>query len=143
VSLSREVKKLTKPNQSNCLISSTALALSLPFTPNKNYDDHRWTLVRDGEGKMHLLDLDPIDAEVEPAYNPEEDTFFLLFTRRNPTVGQRVTWSRESIDASNFRSGNQVRFLIHGWTSSSAGNENVLTTREFLEIGDHNVFGEA
>jgi pancreatic triacylglycerol lipase len=110
-------------------------AFSLPL----DLDDHRWSLVRDGEGKMHLLDLNPVDAEVEPAFDAETDTFFLLFTRDNPTAGQRITWSLESIEQSPFRRGAPVRVLAHGWGSSSASGENPRATREFLALGDYNV----
>lgn len=117
-------------------------AFSLPFHSVVDLDDHRWTLVRDGEGKMHLLDLNPIEVEPEPVFIPAEDMFFLLFTRSNPTTGQRITWTRESIEGSNFRFNGQTRFLIHGWTSSSNAGENPRTRDEFLQIGDHNVIGE-
>jgi pancreatic triacylglycerol lipase len=110
-------------------------AFSLPF----DADDARWNLLRDDEGKMHLLDLNPVDAEIEPAFEPEADMFFLLFTRDNPTTGQNITWSLESIANSNFRRGAPVRVLTHGWTASASSGENPLTTREFLALGDYNV----
>ncbi|KAG5668674.1 hypothetical protein PVAND_016605 [Polypedilum vanderplanki] len=102
-------------------------------------DEPRWTITRDGEGNMHLVDLNPVDAEVEPAFDAWTDTFFLLFTRSNPTVGQRITWTRESIEQSHFRRGGQVRVLAHGWGGSSSSSENLSTTREFLALGDYNV----
>ncbi|KAG5668675.1 hypothetical protein PVAND_016606 [Polypedilum vanderplanki] len=102
------------------------------------YDEPRWTIAKDDEGNMHLVDLNPVDAEVEPAFDAWTDTFFLLFTRSNPTVGQRITWTRESLEQSHFRRGGQVRFLIHGWGGSA---NDLGTTREFLELGDYNVIG--
>ncbi|KAG5673485.1 hypothetical protein PVAND_003529 [Polypedilum vanderplanki] len=110
-----------------------------PSPLNTKSDEARWTIARDGEGKMHLVDLYPVDAETEPAFNPEFDMFFLLFTRSNPTEGQRITWSAESIGQSNFRRGAQTRILIHGWTTSSEATENIFTTRDFLTFGDYNV----
>jgi pimeloyl-ACP methyl ester carboxylesterase len=89
---------------------------------------------------MHLVDLKMLDAEVEPEPVFEDDMFFLLFTRSNPTTGQRITWEHASIVQSNFRVGGQVRFLIHGWGgSASTSTENIFNTRDFLEFGDFNV----
>jgi pimeloyl-ACP methyl ester carboxylesterase len=88
---------------------------------------------------MHLLDLNPVDAEVEPAFDAEADTFFLLFTRSNPTEGQIITWSRDSIESSHFRRGGQVRVLAHGWGATSTNHENLRHTAEFLALGDYNV----
>ncbi|KAG5668673.1 hypothetical protein PVAND_016604 [Polypedilum vanderplanki] len=115
------------------------ICLAGVFSHPLNSDEPRWTITRDGDGKMHLVDLNPVDAEVEPAFDAWTDTFFMLFTRSNPTEGQRITWTRESIEQSNFRRGGQVRFLIHGWVASWESEENPRTTREFLTLGDFNV----
>ncbi|KAG5668672.1 hypothetical protein PVAND_016603 [Polypedilum vanderplanki] len=115
------------------------ITLTGVFSHPLNYGEPRWTIAKDDEGKMHLLDLNPVDAEVEPAFDAWTDTFFLLFTRSNPTEGQRITWTRESLDQSHFRRGGQVRFLIHGWGGSATSGENPMTTREFLALGDYNV----
>jgi len=81
-------------------------------------------------------------AEPEPSFDPMNDMFFLLFTRSNPTVGQRITFDVQSIENSNFRRGAGTRFLIHGWTSSSEGQENIFTRDEFLARADYNVVGK-
>lgn len=53
---------------------------------------HRWAMIPDGSGKMHLIDLNPYQSEaIEPSFNAQNDVFFLLFTPRNPTSGQRLT----------------------------------------------------
>ena len=88
-----------------------------------------------------MVDLNPIAAEPEPAFDPITDMFFLLFTRSNPTVGQRITFDVQSIVNSNFRRGAGTRFLTHGWTSSSESGENVFTRDEFLARADYNVIG--
>ncbi|KAL7014989.1 hypothetical protein ACKWTF_016231 [Chironomus riparius] len=99
----------------------------------------RWSVARNGNGRMHLVDLNPIVAEPEPAFDPITDMFFLLFTRSNPTVGQRITFDVQSIENSNFRRGAGTRFLTHGWTSSSESGENIFTRDEFLARADYNV----
>jgi Lipase len=106
-----------------------------------NSKDYRWSLVRDGEGKMRLVDLNPIEQAPEPAFDPINDMFFLLFTRDNPTVAQRITFDVASITSSNWRRNHGVRFLIHGWGSSSNSGENGRTRNEFLARADHNVVG--
>ncbi|CAG9811887.1 unnamed protein product [Chironomus riparius] len=102
-------------------------------------EPERWTVTKDGEGRMRLIDLNPIVAEPEPFFDPIADMFFLLFTRSNPTVGQRITFDVQSIENSNFIRGGGARFLIHGWGSSSNSGENSFTRNEFLARSDLNV----
>lgn len=93
-------------NQSHHYVAS----LAAPFVQ----PSHRWILVPDGEGRMHLMDLNPIDFEPEPAFNPNDDVFFILFTRRNPTVGQRLLQTTASISGSqwsNAAPGTRVSFV--------------------------------
>jgi hypothetical protein len=96
----------------------------------------RFQVSPDGEGKMHLIDTNPINEPIEPIFNPETDTRFMLHTRLNPTSGQQVlkkypffkfkifyflisqiTWTTQSIQNSNFNPAWPVRVLIHGWNS--------------------------
>jgi len=91
---------------------------------------------------MRLIDLNPIAAEPEPLFDPINDMFFLLFTRSNPTVGQRITFDVQSIESSNFIRGAGARFLIHGWGSSSNSGENSFTRNEFLARENLNVIGK-
>ena len=79
--------------------------------------DYRWNLIANDDGKMHLVDVNPIEGEPEPFFNAETDTRFLLFTGFNPTVGQRVTWTVDSIHASRFNPVNPVRMIVHGFQS--------------------------
>ena len=105
-----------------------------------NYDNHRWSLAKDGEGKYHIFDMNPVELEPEPSFDPINDMFFLLFTRSNPTIGQRINiHDVSSLHASNWRASSGVRFLIHGWGSSSNSGENPRTRDEFLRLADHNV----
>lgn len=88
---------------------------------------------------MHLVDINPIEAEVEPFFNAETDTRFLLFTRWNPSFGQRITWTAASISGTSFNPNNPVRIIIHGFNSGPASSVNVAMTAAYLQRGDFNV----
>jgi hypothetical protein len=91
------------------------------------------------DGQMHLIDAKPSALELEPFFNAEIDTAFLLFTRNNPTAGQRITWTAASISNSNFNAANPVRVLIHGFNSGPTSGANIAPTREYLARGAYNV----
>jgi Lipase len=56
------------------------------------------------------------EEEAAPFFNVSVDTRFLLFTRFNPTIAQRVIFNDMSTVAnSNFDASRPTRFLIHGW----------------------------
>ena len=115
-------------------------AYSAPIQDQSIYGDERWTIARDGKGRMHLVDLNPLEVEPETFFDPNADMFYLLYTRSNPTEGQRITFDVGSL--TNFRRNGSTRVLIHGWTTSSVSTENVFTRNEFLAQGDHNVIGK-
>lgn len=72
---------------------------------------HRWVLSPDGDGKMHLIDLNPYyQVDVEPFFNAETDVFFMLYTIRNPTAGQRITFDANAIRNTPFNAGAPTRF---------------------------------
>jgi hypothetical protein len=86
-------------------------------------------MIPDEEGKLHVIDVNPIEDVVEPAFNPETDTRFVLFTRNNPTSGQQLLTTIESIRDSNFDKSAPVRVLIHGWNSGKWNFENACGSR--------------
>lgn len=96
-------------------------------------------MLPDGEGKFHVVDTNLQEVQPEPFFNAEVDTALLLFTRLNPTVGQRVTWTAGSISASNFNPNHPVRVLIHGWNSGPNSGVNIAPTSTYLQRGDFNV----
>ena len=122
------------------LLVSIFGAHSAPVQDFSIYGDERWTIARDGEGRMHLVDLNPLEVEPETFFDPSADMFYLLYTRSNPTEGQRITFDVQSL--TNFRRNGSTRVLIHGWTTSSMATENIFTRNELLAQGDHNVIGE-
>lgn len=104
---------------------------------------HRWNVVPDGDGKMHLMELNPAEVEIEPTFNADTDVFFVLFTRRNPTAGQRLASTTASINNSQWSSAaGGTRFIIHGWNNNHQSNVNIVITRAFLAAADHNVVGK-
>jgi hypothetical protein len=110
---------------------------SLP-TGDENF---RWNVAKNQDGKMSVVDLNPTDLETEPnpTYDPNTDIFFLLFTRQNPTVGQRLSFDLNTVRNSNWNPNNAVRFVVHGWTASSDAIFNIFLREEFLKVADHNV----
>lgn len=88
---------------------------------------------------MYAVDAAPNDVQIEPLFNAEADTAFLLFTRSNPTAGQRITWTAASISGSNFNSAHPTRVLIHGFNSGPSAGVNLASTASYLQLGNFNV----
>lgn len=97
----------------------------------------RFAMVPDTDGRMFLADL---RAEaVEPSFNADNDVFFLLFTRQNPTAGQRIGLDTSAIAGSNFAASRPTRFIVHGWNNNGGSQVNVEITSAYLRQGDYNV----
>lgn len=112
------------------------------ITRNVDLNDskHRWTLIPDAEGRMHLVDLNPLEFDsVEPGSVPEDDVVFILHTRSNPTVGQVITNTLASIENSNFNPAHPTRVTIHGWLGTSGSEVNVGVNSAYFRHGDYNV----
>lgn len=101
--------------------------------------DYRWSLVPDADGTLHLVDLNTYDESVEPHFDAENDMIFLLFTRRNPTVGQEITWNLESLQNSQFDPSHPTRFSIHGWVGSRESRVNTDVRAAYFQYGEYNV----
>jgi pancreatic triacylglycerol lipase len=100
----------------------------------------RWELVPDAGGRMHLVDLDPLEIPVEPSFVPHEDIVFLLFTRSNPTAGQVLTLGDAgSVLTSNFNPGHETRLTIHGWNGAPSNPVNVNSNAAYFQHGDYNM----
>lgn len=115
------------------LFIGAVLALPVERSP-------RWSIVPDGEGKNHLIDLNAAEQEPEPTFEPATDVWFILFTRRNPTVGQRIFATTGSISSSQWsNSAPGTRFIIHGWLQDQTASLNDDIRDAFLARADHNV----
>lgn len=102
--------------------------------------EYRWALTPDSQGSVHLLDLNPIESVIEPAFVPANDVVFTLFTRLNPTIGQRISLNDESsIRNSNFNPSHPTRVTIHGWLGQAGDPINVLVNAAYFRHGDYNV----
>lgn len=100
---------------------------------------HRWALIPDSEGAMHLVDLNPMEMAPEPLFVPSIDIAFLLFTRQNPTVAQRITFDLSSVQNSNFNAAHPTRFTIHGWQGTVGSAVNLRVAEAYFQLGDYNV----
>jgi len=117
------------------LCALIAGACALPVDDEK----YRWNVVPDHDGRMHVYDDNPVELEPEPSFNAMNDVIFLLFTRRNPNVGQRITFDMNTVRNSNWIAAQGARFIIHGWQSNQNTALNVFMRRDFLALANHNV----
>ncbi|XP_030573405.1 pancreatic lipase-related protein 2-like isoform X2 [Drosophila novamexicana] len=69
----------------------------------------------------------------------DADVSFYLYTRSNPTNGEEISSSEESIYDSHFNKKHPTRFVIHGWTQSHSDSMNTKITRAWLARGDNNI----
>lgn len=64
---------------------------------------------------MHLVDINSVDMEAEPAFNAPTDVILRLWTRQNAAAGQIVGFNNNAqLAASNFSPARQTRFHVHG-----------------------------
>lgn len=105
-----------------------------------NIDDpsHRWTLIPDAEGKMHLIDLNPYDVPIEPLFVAEKDVKFILSTRKTKKHGEEINFDVSSIEDSTFDSNHPSRITLHGWNGDETSFVNSKVTEEYLRLGDFN-----
>ncbi|KAG5672839.1 hypothetical protein PVAND_002928 [Polypedilum vanderplanki] len=110
-------------------------AYSLPI--EEKQQSPRWAMVPNQDGRMHFVDLNEIEADPEPLFDPARDIVYILFTRRNPTEGQILT--EENIRDTNWNPSASVRLIIHGWQSDRNTALNIFIREELLASADHNV----
>lgn len=76
-------------------------------------DEEDWHLIPDADGKIHLVDIHPLDSDIEPQFNAFNDVVFRLFTRSNPTPQVIGINNNAQLSSSNFNPNLQTRFTIH------------------------------
>lgn len=113
--------------------------VDIPQDVAVNDPKHRWAFIPDSEGRMHLIDVNPYETPVEPAFVPADDVVFLLFTRQNPTVGHRITFDLATLTSSHFNPSHPTRFTVHGWNGAPSNPVNTLSNLEYFRRGDYNV----
>lgn len=99
---------------------------------------HRWTMIPDSEGKMHLIDLNPYDVPPEPLFDAEKDVKFILSTRKTKKYGEEIKFDLRSIENSSFEINIPTRITIHGWNGDETSFVNSKVTEEYLKRGDFN-----
>lgn len=93
---------------------------------------HNFGCFRD-EGPFDYLDTLPASPE-------SISTTFMLYTKRNPSEGQRLDYDNSStLLASNFNASNDVKIIIHGFGSSSKRPWVLQMTEALLYVDDFNV----
>lgn len=101
---------------------------------------HRWSLIPDAAGRMHLIDLNPYELREEKPFNAAEEIIFILHTARNPTAGQVIVLENlDSLRASNFDPSRETRITIHGWIGSANSTVNRNVAAAYFRRGDYNV----
>lgn len=94
--------------------------------------------------KLSVDDKFYYNPEPEPvpeiAFNAEKDVRFLLFTRSNPTGGQRLDFRElNSLRNSNYNATFPTCVLIHGFQSDEKSDINILVTAAYLRHSENNV----
>lgn len=100
---------------------------------------YRWANVPDGDGRMHLIDLNLNHDDVEPFFNAANDVLLILYTARNPTSGIRLFNDVNQVRNSQWNAGASVRFIIHGWNNDGTSTVNTVIRSAYLSRGDFNV----
>lgn len=114
--------------------------LASPLDTKYDGSQPRSVMVPDAEGRMHMIDMEAYGTEIDPKFDAEVDIAFLLYTRNNPTVGQRIFFNNlASVQNSNFNSAHPTRFTVHGWMGSAQSTVNIVNNREFFALGDFNM----
>ncbi|CRK90495.1 CLUMA_CG004162, isoform A [Clunio marinus] len=116
----------------NYFSSATTMRLNVNIIPTQG-----------NSNQITSIDFESLEIEgklFRPLFNPTVDVKFLLFTRRNPFVGQRIILGDiRSLFESNFNISNPTRFLIHGWGSDLNSFFNIEGTEAYLRNNDFNV----
>jgi pimeloyl-ACP methyl ester carboxylesterase len=109
------------------------------FAP-KPAKEEDWQLVPDSDGYMHLVDINSVDMDAEPAFNAPTDVIFRLWTRQNSASGQIVGLNNNAqLASSNFVATRQTRFHAHGWNGGGA-TTGAAVRSAFINAIDCNVF---
>lgn len=95
---------------SNDFIHFSALSSAKPL------DADEWVLVPSGNGSIIRVNLAVEMLRAEPAFSPEKDVTFELYTLKNMDKPQILSMDDiTSITESNFNKNVATRIYIHGW----------------------------
>lgn len=90
-------------------------------------------------GLLVPLDID-LQFYIQPTtFDALRDVYFILYTRKNPSIGENITSDGNSIKTSSFNRLKPTRVLIHGWKDDHTSAVNTQITAGYLKNGDFNV----
>lgn len=91
-------------------------AVASPYLKNgSEAKPGRYANIPDGFGGLKFVNIDE-QQDVTPAFVPENDVRFLLFTQANPLVPQILHWSDMStVSNSHWSSARDTKLIAHGW----------------------------
>lgn len=95
-------------------------------------------LVPNINGYMQYINISLFITAIDDSFDAERDVEFLLYTRTNPTDGQRLYRNTSSFDSSLFESSLPTRFMIHGWLNDFTFPVNTEIRDAYLKNGDFN-----
>ncbi|XP_023034209.1 endothelial lipase isoform X3 [Drosophila willistoni] len=97
----------------------------------------KWIGMAEAEAQMaYYEDLEKHESQSRLSTNTVK---FYLYTRQNPTQGQLIKATKDSIDASYFNPNNPTRFTIHGWNSNYKDGVNTGVASAWFSYGDYNM----
>lgn len=97
---------------------------------------HRYEMIPDVEGKMHLVDLNAYNMSIARLFDAEKEMKFMLTTRT--ASAEEITFNVESLAASSFNRNHPTRFTIHGWNGDLTSSVNSRIAEEYLKFGNFN-----
>lgn len=105
-----------------------------------NFKEPDWRLIPDADYKLHLVDINDVDMDIEPSFVGINDIVFRLFTLNNPIEPQVIPiYNDAELQRSNFNPAHPVRMHIHGWTFGGPDTANIYRDA-YLARGNFNVF---
>lgn len=98
-----------------------------------------WQMVPDGDGNMHMIDVNDKE-DIEGSFNAAADVRFILFTVNNRNAGQTIAINNAGqLSASHYNAAWPTRFIIHGWNSNGGSQVNTAIRNAYLNRGSFNV----
>ncbi|XP_037821227.1 phospholipase A1 VesT1.02-like [Lucilia sericata] len=97
------------------------------------------------DGSFNWIDMDKAESYLSAMRNIEDFELtttpvkYYLYTKSNPTSGERIKADAESINGSKFNSSHPTRFVIHGWTQSWLSGMNREIRDAWLSVGEYNI----
>ncbi|XP_077295526.1 pancreatic lipase-related protein 2-like [Arctopsyche grandis] len=124
------------------LIAISAISFVTAGTVIPNFlrykEGQNYFFTTDENGKLQYVDL---RVQVpESRFTAEKDVIFKLYTRKNPTSGNTITYNDvNSLTTSNFDKSKAVKIIAHGWNNNGGSEVCTLITQKFLAAMDVNV----